>query len=120
MTSVVDEKQCQWCGTKSPADADRCGLCRLPFDRVVPPPRNWNPAPPETPKTPEPEPAEVPSQADAPVQEQLPIYGRQPAEARTGLGRRRRSRPLRRLMIWAVAIGLLATFLLLAPGRIGF
>jgi hypothetical protein len=161
MTSVVDEKQCQWCGTKSPAEAVRCDLCRLPFDRVVPPPRNWGPSPSATapgessdsaqvapleesgpsattaPARPvsladvelevpawlavirAPADVEVPSQAVAPPQEQLPVYGRPAAVARTGPGRRRRSRPLRRLMIWVVSIGLLTAFLLLAPDRIG-
>lgn len=43
MTTVVDQQQCQWCGTMSPSDADRCGLCRLPFNRAIVPPSNWNP-----------------------------------------------------------------------------
>jgi hypothetical protein len=162
MTSVVDEKQCQWCGTKSPAEAVRCDLCRLPFDRVVPPPRSWtlptSPAQPEQPEqaaSAQPErvvdaPAEhppvtharaelelpawlaslrpagtagtagIPEQASAPAEEQLPIYRGQAAEARTGPGRRRRSRPLRRLMIWLVALGMLGTFLVLAPGHLSF
>jgi hypothetical protein len=164
MTSVVDEKQCQWCGTKSPAEAVRCDLCRLPFDRVVPPPRNWalpttpalsepaapalsEPAAPEQPERTADKPAEhspvtlaraelelpawlsslrspdtagIPEQASAPAAEQLPIYRGQPADVRTGPGRRRRSRPLRRLMIWLVALGLLGAFLVLAPGHLTF
>jgi hypothetical protein len=178
MTIVVDEKQCQWCGTTSPGDAVRCVMCRLPFDRAVPPPRNWNPpvaaadpepvepAPAAQPEVAEPaEPAEqialvvasdssaaevqprpdrvslaeaelelpawltslrspaaldVPAQGGAPLAEQLPVYRGRPAEVRSGRGRRRRSRPFRQLMIWTVSIGLLAAFLVLAPGRLTF
>lgn len=170
MTIVVDEKQCQWCGTTSPGDAVRCVMCRLPFDRAVPPPRTWNPPPapaqPEALELASPaeraesvEPAgpagpaateaparhaqvtlaeaelelpawlaslrspatpDVPAQGGAPAQEQLPVYRARPADVRTGPGRRRRSRPLRRLMIWTIAIGLLAAFLVLAPGRLSF
>jgi len=147
MTTVVDEQQCQWCGTASPIDAVRCDLCRLPFTGTVPPPRTWTPQPdavagstpaaaPIVPKQQvtlaqaelelpawlaslrEAGAGAVPTQAGAPAQEQLPVYRGQPGDVQNGPGRRRRSRPLRRLMIWVIALGLLAAFLVLAPGRL--
>ncbi|RJS47252.1 hypothetical protein D4739_14170 [Nocardioides cavernaquae] len=63
---------------------------------------------------------DVPAQGGAPAQEQLPIYRPRPADVRTGPGRRRRARPLRRVMIWSVSIALLAAFLVLAPSRLSF
>jgi hypothetical protein len=38
----VSEKRCEWCGTLSPADAEKCTLCRIPFGVPVPPPRDWS------------------------------------------------------------------------------
>ncbi len=38
----MEEKRCEWCGTTSPADAERCGLCRIAFTISVPPPQDWS------------------------------------------------------------------------------
>lgn len=38
----MDEKRCEWCGTLSPADAEKCALCRIPFSAPVPPPQDWS------------------------------------------------------------------------------
>lgn len=38
----MDEKRCEWCGTLSPADAEKCTLCRIPFSAPVPPPQDWS------------------------------------------------------------------------------
>lgn len=38
----MDEKRCEWCGTLSPADAEKCTLCRIPFGAPVPPPQDWS------------------------------------------------------------------------------
>lgn len=38
----MSEKRCEWCGTLSPADAEKCTLCRIAFGVPVPPPRDWS------------------------------------------------------------------------------
>lgn len=38
----MDEKRCEWCGTVSPAEAEKCTLCRIPFSAPVPPPQDWS------------------------------------------------------------------------------
>lgn len=38
----MDEKRCEWCGTLSPAETEKCTLCRIPFGAPVPPPQDWS------------------------------------------------------------------------------
>lgn len=38
----MDEKRCEWCGTLSPVEAEKCALCRIPFGVPVPPPQDWS------------------------------------------------------------------------------
>lgn len=38
----MDQKRCEWCGSLSPADAEKCVLCRIAFGVPVPPPRDWS------------------------------------------------------------------------------
>lgn len=40
--TTVDQKRCEWCGSLSPADAEKCVLCRIAFGVPVPPPRDWS------------------------------------------------------------------------------
>lgn len=97
----MDEKRCEWCGTLSPAAAEKCTLCRIPFSAPVPPPQDWShltgnipvitaplletpavPSPaPEAPASPEAEVAHTPSLAPAAVETSAPAPQPDPVAA---------------------------------------
>ncbi|GGO91974.1 hypothetical protein GCM10011584_27320 [Nocardioides phosphati] len=196
----MDEKRCEWCGTLSPAEAEKCTLCRIPFSAPVPPPQDWShltgnipvitaplletPAAAAAPSVPEdvehtapapapvvpqqvqrdaavPQPVQVAAGFAAPTvpasSEVVPSVGEMATDAvrpeslephvpgwrapddptlrvfadrleererrplaGNGTNRRgrRRRRQFARLLVWLVALGLIAAFVILAPGRL--